>query len=42
MNSALMAGGGRPGEEMKVVQSSSASSSVVAHYGVEGMRSVPA
>lgn len=42
MNSALMVGSGRPGEETKAVQSSSASSSVVGHYGVEGMRSVPA
>lgn len=42
MNSALVVSRGRLGEERKAVQSSSTSSSVVAHYGVEEIRSVSA
>lgn len=42
MNSALVVSRGRPAEERTAVQSSSTSSSVVAHYGVEEIRSVSA
>lgn len=42
MNSALVVSRGRPGAERKAVQSSSTSSSVVALYGVEEIRSVSA